>query len=57
MQRHALGLLFAVLAAVLGAVSVAALVGAAGPGRWIVGLAALALAGWLGSLALSALRR
>jgi hypothetical protein len=57
-QRHALGLLFAALAAVLLAVAAAALIGAgSGVRRWIVGLAALAIAGWLASLALSVLRK
>jgi len=56
-QRRALGALFAVLAAVLVAVAAAALIGAGGtPARWLIGVAALALAGWLGSLALSAFR-
>jgi hypothetical protein len=57
-QRNALGVLFGALAAVLAALAVAALIGA---GRravgWIVAAAALALAGWLASLALSAFRR
>jgi hypothetical protein len=57
-QRRALGLLFATLAAVLAAVGVAALVGAGGgAGRWLVGIAAIAIAGWLASLAATALRR
>ena len=58
MQRRALGLLFAILAAALAATAVWAAVGAGGDARrWIVAFAALALAGWLASLALSALRR
>ncbi|MHB8469092.1 MAG: hypothetical protein ACYDCH_04970 [Gaiellaceae bacterium] len=58
MQRHALGLLFATLAAVLAAVAVAALAGAGGDARrWIVAFAALAVASWLATLALSAFRR
>ncbi len=58
MQRRALGVLFCVLASALVAVSVAAFVGAGGEARgWIVGLAALAIAAWLGSVGLSALRR
>jgi hypothetical protein len=57
-QRRALGVLFAALAAVLAAVAVAALLGAGGNGaRWLIAVAALALAGWLGSLAVSGLRR
>jgi hypothetical protein len=56
-QRRALGVLFCVLAAALVATAVAALVGAGGEGRgWIVAIAALALACWLGSVGLSALR-
>jgi hypothetical protein len=56
-QRRALGLLFCALAAALIAVAAAALVGAGGePRGWIVAAAALALAGWLGSAGLSALR-
>jgi hypothetical protein len=57
-QRRALGLLFAGLAAVLAAVAAAAFAGAGGGARgWIVGVAALAIAGWLASLALAAFRR
>jgi hypothetical protein len=57
-QRHALGLLFTGLAAVLAAVAAAALVGAGGAARgWIVAVASLALAAWLASLALAAFRR
>ncbi|HVM57267.1 MAG TPA: hypothetical protein VMT74_07370 [Gaiellaceae bacterium] len=56
-QRRALGALFAVLAAVLAAVAAAALTGAGGSAaRWVIAVAALALAAWLGSLALSAFR-
>jgi len=57
-QRRALGALFTALAAVLAAVSLAALIGAGGsPARWLIAAAAAALAGWLGSLALAAFRR
>jgi hypothetical protein len=57
-QRRALGLLFATLAAVLAAVGVAALVGTGGgAGRWLVAVAALAIAGWLASLGAAALKR
>jgi len=57
-QRHALGLLFTVLAAALAAVGAAALAGAgSGAGRWLIGIAALALAAWLASLALGLWRR
>ena len=58
MQRRALGLLFAFLAAVLAATALWAGVGAGHDvRRWIVAFAALALAGWLASVALSAFRR
>ncbi len=57
-QRHALGLLFTGLAAVLTAVAAAALIGAGGDARgWVVAVAALALAAWLASLALAVFRR
>ncbi|HXR12460.1 MAG TPA: hypothetical protein VN770_09205 [Gaiellaceae bacterium] len=55
MQRRALGLLFAALAAVFVLVAVAAT--GHGVRGWIVALAALVIALWLGSLALSAFRR
>jgi len=56
-QRRALGILFFTLAALLLAASAAALVGAGHDARrWIVGLAALAVAWWLGSLAFASLR-
>jgi hypothetical protein len=57
-QRHALGLLFTGLAAVLIAVAAAALVGAGGGARgWVVAVASLALAAWLASLAIASFRR
>ena len=57
MQRRVLGVLFCLIAAALIAVAAAALVGAGREARgWIVAIAALALAGWLGSVGLSALR-
>jgi len=56
-QRHALGVLFTGLAVALVAIAVAALLGAHGVARWVIALAALALAAWLGSIALSALRK
>jgi len=57
-QRHGLGLLFTALATALGAVGVVALLGAGGDARrFVVALAALAVASWLASLALSAFRR
>jgi len=56
-QRNALAALFTVLALALGAVALAAFLGADGSvTRWIVGLAALALGAWLGSLATSLFR-
>ena len=58
MQRRALGLLFCALAVALVVTAVAALVGAGGEARgWVIAVAAAALAVWLGSLGLSALRR
>ena len=57
MQKHALGVLFTGLAVALVAIAVAALLGAHGPARWVIALAATALAAWLGSIALSALRK
>ena len=56
-QRRALGLLFGALAAVLAAIAAAAAIGAGGSaGRWLIAAAALALAGWLASLAVSSFR-
>jgi hypothetical protein len=56
-QRRALGMLFTALAAILLAGAAAAINGAGHDARrWIVGVASLALAFWLGSLALAALR-
>jgi hypothetical protein len=56
-QRHALGFLFATLAAVFVGTAVAALVGAGNSAKgWVVAAASLALAAWLGSLAASAFR-
>ena len=58
MQRRALSVLFCGLAAALILTAVAAIAGAGDRvGGWIVALAALALAGWLGFLGLSGLRR
>jgi hypothetical protein len=56
-QRRALGLLFSALCLALVGIGLAALVGAHGAARWVVAAAALALAFWLGSVALSALKR
>ena len=56
-QKRALGALFGGLAAALTAVAAAAIAGAGGDAaRWIVAAAALAIAAWLGSLAVSAFR-
>ena len=57
MQRRALGFLFSVLFVALIVVAVAALAGAHGAARWVIAIAALALAAWLGSSALSILRK
>ena len=54
MQRRALGFLFIALAAGLLLVAVAAT--GHGARGWIIAVAALALALWLGSMALSAFR-
>ena len=56
MQRRALGILFAVLAAALAAVSAYALADANSAGRIVVGAAALAVAAWLATLSASAFR-
>jgi hypothetical protein len=53
-QHRALGLLFSVLAAAFVLVAVAAT--GHGVRGWIIALAALALAVWMGSMALSAFR-
>ena len=57
MQRNALGILFAVLAAALAAIAAYAFAGSENPRRVVVGVAALAVAAWLASLSLSAFRR
>ena len=57
MQRRALGFLFSLLVVGLVAVAIAALAGAHGAARWVIAFAAFALAFWLGSIALSALKR
>jgi len=54
-QRRALGILFTALAAAFVLVAVAAT--GHGVRGWIVAIAALALAVWLGSVALSSFRR
>jgi hypothetical protein len=56
-QRRALGFLFSFLCLALVGIALAALFGAHGAARWVIAAAALALAGWLGSLALSATKR
>ena len=56
-NRRALGTLFALLALALGGVAFGAARGAGGsPGRWIVAVAAAALAVWLATLAFRALK-
>jgi len=56
-QRHALGLLFSVLAAVFVATAVWALAAAGnGAKAWVVAAGAFALGAWLASLAVSAFR-
>jgi hypothetical protein len=57
MQRHALGMLFAVLAAALSAVAIYAFVGGDSARRILVGAAAAAVAVWLATLSASAFRR
>jgi hypothetical protein len=54
-HRRALGLLFATLAAALGAIAV--LSALAGGRAWVIALAAAALALWLGELSRKALVR
>jgi len=56
-QRHALGVLFAVLAAALSAVAIYAFAGGASARRLLVGLAAAAVAAWLATLSAGAFRR
>jgi hypothetical protein len=56
-QRRALGFLFSFLSVALAGVAVAALLGAHGAARWVIAAAALAIAAWLGSVALGALKR
>ena len=57
MQRHALGVLFAVLAAALAAVAGYAFAGGEDARRIVVGVAAAAVAVWLATLSASAFRR
>jgi hypothetical protein len=56
-QRNALGILFAVLAAALAAIAAYAFAGSDNPRRLVIGLAALAVAAWLATLSVSAFRR
>jgi hypothetical protein len=56
-QRHALGMLFAGLAAALSAVAAYAFAGGDNPRRLVIGLAAVAVAVWLATLSASAFRR
>ena len=55
-QRTALGALFLVLAAALGAVAVASIAARAGARSLVVGVAAAVIAAWLAGLALRAFR-
>jgi hypothetical protein len=55
-QRRALGLLFAAISLVLVGVAAAALVGAHGAARFVIAFGALALAAWMASTAIQALR-
>ena len=56
MQRNALGILFAVLAAALTAIAAFAFAGGDSGRHLIVGVAALAIAAWLGTLSAGAFR-
>jgi hypothetical protein len=57
-QRRALGVLFTVLGLAFAAVAVAALADAGGGARrWLIGVAAVAVALWFASLAAGAFRR
>jgi drug/metabolite transporter superfamily protein YnfA len=56
-QRRALGFLFATLAAIFTATALWALLSAGSSAKgWVVGVASLALAAWLGSLAVTIFR-
>ena len=57
MQRRGLAFLFAVIFLALLVVAAGAFEGASGAKRWVIGLAALALAAWMASLAGSLIRR
>ena len=56
-QRRALGALFLFLALAFAGIAGEAIASGAGARSWVVGLAAAAIALWLGSLAFRALRR
>ena len=56
-QRRALGALFLFLAASFAGIATAAIAARAGARSWVVGVAAAAIAVWLGGLAFRALRR
>jgi hypothetical protein len=56
-QRHALGILFAVLAAALTAIAAYAFAGGDSGRNLVIGFAALAIAAWLATLSASAFRR
>ncbi|HKC77362.1 MAG TPA: hypothetical protein VKB70_03135 [Gaiellaceae bacterium] len=57
MQRHAMGILFAALAAALTAIAGYAFAGGSSAGRLVIGVAALALAAWLATLSAAVFRR
>jgi hypothetical protein len=56
MQRHALSILFAMLAAALAAVGAYSFAGGSGGRHLVIGVAALAVAAWLATLSVSAFR-
>jgi hypothetical protein len=56
-QRHALSILFAALAAALAAVAAYAFAGGDSGRHLVIGVAALAVAAWLATLSASAFRR
>jgi hypothetical protein len=56
-QRHALSILFAALAAALAAVAANAFAGGDSGRHLVIGVAALAVAAWLATLSASAFRR
>jgi hypothetical protein len=56
-QRHALAILFAVLAVALTAIAAYAFAGGDSGRHLVIGVAALAIAAWLATLSVSAMRR